>query len=290
MKKEYTIDLKQIAFENTDKLVMMPQCQADMESHDHHFFELVYVTGGSATHTLNDKTSTLTSGDYFIVDYGSIHCYKDSRDLTLINCLFLPEVIDNTLSDCHSFESLLQGCLIRYYPTSFGQTTVNHIFHDDEGHILNLIMGMQKEYQEKSAGYSEIFRCRLIEIMILTLRSVVNKNDLHPKSSAVLQLIQYIESNYQDEVTLGHFCHEYHYNMQYISRKFKQETGFTMRDYLQKVRIKKSCELLVGSDMRIFDIALAVGYNDFKFFNSVFKKILKMSPREYRKLSDTNHG
>lgn len=42
--------------------------------------------------------------------------------------------------------------------------------------------------------------------------------------------------------------------------------------------------MLAGSDMRIGEIAQAVGYEDKKFFNSVFKRIVKMTPREYRNL------
>ena len=80
------------------------------------------------------------------------------------------------------------------------------------------------------------------------------------------------------------FCQEHHFSLQYISRKFKQETGITFREYLQKIRIEKSCVLLAGSDLRISEIASAVGYDDIKFFNSMFKKLVMMSPREYRKL------
>ena len=84
---------------------------------------------------------------------------------------------------------------------------------------------------------------------------------------------------------LGDFCQEYHYSLQYVSRKFKQETGFTASEYLQKKRLEKSCELLICSDMSIQEIAHQIGYEDTRFFNQLFQKKLKMSPREYRKMS-----
>ena len=76
----------------------------------------------------------------------------------------------------------------------------------------------------------------------------------------ILKVIQYNKSNFKNKNVLTRFCEEYHYNSQYISRKFKKETGFTMSEYLQKVRIEKSCELLSSSNMSITDIAQAVGY------------------------------
>ena len=54
-------------------------------------------------------------------------------------------------------------------------------------------------------------------------------------------------------------------------------------EYLQKIRIEKCCELLAGSEMSIQEIAHSVGYEDAKFFQQVFKRMVKMSPREYRR-------
>lgn len=287
MSKEHTIDLKEVTLDTTDKLVMMPCSQDNMEIHTHHFFELVYVTSGSTNHTLNGISSKLETGDYFIVDYGSKHSYEESKELTLINCLFLPEVIDETLSGCHSFDALMHCCLIKYYTPSFGETPVNRIFHDQNGSILHLLLGMQKEYFEKQAGYTEIFRCRLVELMILTLRSGMKHNKKQPKTTAILEVIHYIDKQYQTSVKLSTFCEEHHYSLQYISKRFKQETGLTVQEYLQKVRIKKSCELLAGSSLRISEVAQAVGYNDTKFFQTIFKRFVKVSPREYRRLSNS---
>ena len=284
MSKEYTIELNEAALNNADKFVIKTYYQEDVATHNHNFFELVYVIGGSTLHTLNGTTGSLWLGDYFIVDYGSQHCYEQSKDLTLINCLFLPEIIDDTLKGCRSFEELLHVCLLRYYKLYFGKTSANRIFHDDDGRVLQLFTGMMKEYEEKKVGYAEIVRSRLLEILILTMRNVVD-NNMNIKNDTILEVIQYINSNYPSQTLLSKFCDLYHYSPQYISRKFKQETGFTISEYLQKVRIEKSCELLAGSDMPIADVAESVGYADLKFFNNLFKRMIKMSPREYRKLS-----
>lgn len=189
------------------------------------------------------------------------------------------------MTGCRSLDELLHGCLIRYYTSIPGETPVNRIFHDEDGRIKQLILGMLEEYEEKKEGYAEVFRCRLIELLILTLRKGIHEKPKHPKHRAVLEVIQYVDRNYQNYINLGMFCRQYHYTLSYISRIFRQETGLSFREYLQKVRIEKSCELLAGSDMRIGEIAQTVGYEDKKFFNRIFKKIVKMTPREYRNLS-----
>lgn len=284
MEKEYTIELEDAALNKVDSFVIKTYYQEDVSTHNHTFFELVYVTSGSTLHTLNSVSGPLGPGDYFIVDYGSEHSYAGSKNFTLINCLFLPEIIDDTLKNCRSFEELMHVCLLRYYKLYFGKTSANRIFHDDDGRILHLLTGMMKEYEERKVGYEEIFRSRLKEILIITMRHVID-NNINTKNDTILKMIQFININYASQTLLSSFCKEYHYSPQYISRKFKEETGFTISEYLQKVRIEKSCELLAGSDLPIAEIADSVGYHNLKFFHTLFKRMIKLSPREYRKVS-----
>jgi len=280
--------------ENGKKVVIKPYQQMDVEMHDHTFFELAYITGGTAEHNLNGNTSIVCQGDYFIVDYGSVHSYQNCRNFTLINCLFLPELIDETLADCRMFEDLLKVCLIRYYKQYYGFSPVNRIFHDENGEILALIRKMQEEYENRDMGFLEILRGKLLEVLILTMRKITKEDSVTDKktegtesteSTVVTETIRYLKSHYKEHAVLHGFCEKHHYSIQYISRKFKQETGFTVLEYLQKIRIEKCCELLSRSDMPIQEIAHEIGYDDMKFFHKVFRRMLHMSPGEYRKMT-----
>lgn len=118
-----------------EKLIMMPFCQEDLEMHGQYFFELAYITGGTAEHTLENEGKTISAGDYFFVDYGCLHGFQNCKNLTLINCLFLPETVDETLQGCRSFSQLLQGCLLKYYRMSLGQAKFARVFHDRDGQV-----------------------------------------------------------------------------------------------------------------------------------------------------------
>lgn len=277
-----TMEIYQIASNDSEKLVMMDFEQGDVGSHDHHFFELAYVTGGSADQVLNGQCGRLRAGDYFIMDYGSVHRYENCRNFTLINCLFLPEVIDETLRYCQSLEALLQGCLIRYYRMTLGEDWANRIFHDEDGRVGQLLYGMVEEYRKKQLGSTEIFRCRLTEILILTLRMLVQPQKNRAEGTVAAELIRYVDASYREKLTLQDFCDRQHYSLAYVSRRFKQETGMTFREYVQKVRIEKCCALLSGSDLSVSEAAAAVGYEDMQFFREVFRKYLHMTPKEYR--------
>lgn len=288
MNSQHIIKIDEVAKENKDKLAVMSIQQGDISMHVHEFFELAYVTGGTAIHTLNGEETNVKEGDYFIIDYGSWHGYSMNNNLSIINCLFLPEMIDDSLMGCESFERLMQICLIRYSKQYYGQTAVNRIFHDNDGRVRQLLIGMQEEYQTKLTGYDEIFRCKILEVLILTMRQIIqerkSKSLAKVQSTAVLEAIRFIDTHYRDKSILSQFCKTYHYSLQYMSRRFKEETGITANEYLQNVRIEKSCDLLIGSNLPIQEIACQVGYEDTKYFNKVFRKKVKMSPGEYRRL------
>ena len=66
-------------------------------------------------------------------------------------------------------------------------------------------------------------------------------------------------------------------------RAFKEETGYTYNDYLNRFRILKSMDLLEDDQQKIYQIADEVGIGDYKYFVSVFEKYTGMTPTNYRK-------
>lgn len=265
------------------KLMMMRMKQHDFREHDHHFFELVYITSGTAEHTLNERRSILKPNQFFFIDLGSYHSYEHTQNLELINCLFLPEFIDETLQGCESLNELLHSVMIRYSRLTVGHEWADQIFYDESGKIESLLSEMVDEYEHQQLGSDEIFRCHLKEILILTLRLLIEPNKSY-SDSITNEVIHFVHKHYRESLTLQAFCDKKHYNLSYISRRFKQETGMTFREYVQKTRIEKCCDLLTGSDMPINEIARFVGYDDIQFFHTVFKRLLHMTPKEYRKL------
>lgn len=92
----------------------------------------------------------------------------------------------------------------------------------------------------------------------------------------------YIKLNYQHKITLQDISDEVHLSPNYLSGIFKKITGETYIDYLQKVRMKAAKKLLEDRSKKVYEIAFEIGYSDYKYFASKFKKMVGMSPKEYR--------
>lgn len=94
--------------------------------------------------------------------------------------------------------------------------------------------------------------------------------------------IKFIEDNYYKDLNRKNVAQEVYITPSYLSILFKKEMGISFVDYLHKIRIQRACELLHDIRYKIYDVAVAVGYNDEKYFFQVFKKYKGMTPMQYR--------
>lgn len=272
-------------FFDAHEKIYMEICPSKVaKKHEHEFLELAYVTRGSAVHNMLGECIKIQKGNYFIVDYKTAHEYKQAGNepLEIINCLFLPDFIDRTLKDCRKFNDVMENYMIHHSYKSIKVNPADKIFFDDDGTVLENLQKMMAEYEKKRIGYIEVIRCMLIEIFVSTVRKI-HTEDNEPFDDIVNVVINYVGDNYMNKVTLAEIAGIVNYSMPYISKIFKEKYGITFENYLQKTRIEQSCRLLANTDKKIIDIADCVGYGDLKFFTTVFKRFVKMSPREYRR-------
>ncbi len=95
--------------------------------------------------------------------------------------------------------------------------------------------------------------------------------------------IQYIDLHSGDpELTFRRLCEAMYVSSSHLSKIFKQDTGQTFVDYLTKVRIQKSLLLIQDPDRRVYEIAGDVGFRTQHYFSAAFKKILGVTPSEYK--------
>ena len=87
----------------------------------------------------------------------------------------------------------------------------------------------------------------------------------------------------REEFSLTEAADYTHVSPQHLSRVFRKSTGITFMDYITRVRIRRAIELLRDDDHKMYEIAEAVGYSSQHYFSSAFKKVLGVSPMEYKK-------
>ena len=102
-------------------------------------------------------------------------------------------------------------------------------------------------------------------------------------SVRIQNVIKYLQENYYYDISLQTVAEHFGVHKVYLARSFKSETGETLNEFLNKIRVEKAKLLLSITDNKANEIAYTVGFNNTQSFYNVFKKYTGFSPNEYRK-------
>ncbi len=111
---------------------------------------------------------------------------------------------------------------------------------------------------------------------------------LEKKKDITERIIQYLNQHFAEEISLSGLAEEFFLAPTYLAKRFKENTGKTVIQYLEELRLKNARELLQSSDLSISEIALKTGYSDSNYFARSFRKVCKVTPREYRNMHQTD--
>ncbi len=93
---------------------------------------------------------------------------------------------------------------------------------------------------------------------------------------------EFIQEHQADDISLSQVARAVNTSTYYFCKMFKKVTGINFTDYLSRVRVEKSKNLLLNPNLRVSEIAYEVGFQSLTHFNRVFKKILGQTPSAYR--------
>lgn len=97
----------------------------------------------------------------------------------------------------------------------------------------------------------------------------------------VNDVIEYIDKNYSEKISLESIARRYYINPSYFSQLFKIITNHNFLTYLIEKRVQKAKELLDLGNLKVYQVSQMVGYDDDKHFSQIFKKYTGLSPTEY---------
>lgn len=102
------------------------------------------------------------------------------------------------------------------------------------------------------------------------------------RNVVVKSILDYIDANYMNDISLMTVSEYVYMNHIYLSRLIKKETGENFIDILTGIRMKKACEMLRDCSLKTYEIADRVGIRDSGYFSQVFRKHFGMTPSEYK--------
>ena len=245
-------------------------------------YEVYYLLEGERCYFIGTKIYHLKQGSLVFVRRNVIHKTALSRE-------------------AHHDRILLE--ISRSYLESVfaitGELTLHDFFQDDciilsleseeQNFITELLLALGRELGTKNSGFRLLVKSLVAELFIYAKRmenkanySASSRTD-DPRHRQIEQIACYIAENCCSPLSLNSIAEQFYMNKCYLSRIFKEITGFTVNGYLHARRIQKARSLLIQNSMNISEVSEAAGYENLTYFERVFKKHTGMSPLEYRR-------
>jgi len=240
--------------------------------HQHDGYQLIYMIGGKASFMVDDEIFYLTNGDLFYISKNLPHA---------IVCIDIePEAIviqfkDNILPA--EIESLPEYTFINML---MKKGVGGLAFRDVPYDILEGLI--------HAAGISKV--TSLLHTLDYLGRNITSAEQLskrtrqEDKTSVSARAHQYLLEHYKDDVKLSHIADYCHQQEAALCRTYKRETGMTIFQHLQYIRIESACTMLRNTSHSIAEVAYSCGFNTPSTFNRQFQEKMGMTPGEYRKL------
>lgn len=257
--------------------------------HDHEYGEIAVILSGQGRHISVKADEAFRKGTVFWIPPGAVHHYVASEPIELFNLIFSPEWVRDTLGP-HQKKfpaEKFPGFLFDPKPSPLSFLV--------RPPVLIRLRGILERMAEECAGRGECRRAILtglfIEFAGFFFRSAEIPKTANTRKAREAKemspLLSFVQTHFRESWTLEDLARRFSFHPNYLSRVFRKNTGYTLPEYVNELRLREAGRLLRNTDLSILDVSLACGFDHLSWFNRSFKKTQGQSPRAYRKSS---HG
>ncbi|QGQ44888.1 response regulator [Metabacillus sediminilitoris] len=176
-------------------------------------------------------------------------------------------------------ESLKSPLLIQESIQYLCIRSINHLVENDRFSVDIKMFIETFQMTKKAANFIQLKD----EIKNWMIRLVNKMKEIDSgQTDPIHQVKTWIHHHLSENITIKKMADNVYLNPTYLCEIFKVQTGETILNYVTNARLKKAKELLEKTDMKIYDIATNVGYQDTKYFSRLFKQWTNQSPSQYR--------
>lgn len=239
----------------------------------HH--ELAFFTGGKGRLMIGKKSYPIRDGMLVYICPDVLHTLElDTVDDT-------DEPI-RVLTVHFSYASVNFGCdkweindEAQMLPFLFAQELKDYYQIDD---IFKKLVG---SWYAKRPGYEFVSKTFLQQLLIAIMQNIKKQDRNDSASLKVEKMIDYMHQKINGQVTLAELSEMTQLSPSYLSRIFKETTGYSIISYFNKIKIDKAKEMIVEGNKKVKEVARTLGFADEFYFSRIFKKTEGISPSEF---------
>jgi YesN/AraC family two-component response regulator len=263
-----------------------------VELHRHEYYELFLIETGSCRHIYNGQERLLIPGDCFLVPPHHDHSFTIHKSASILNCQFYSDKIEHVTETMPAFNIMGNNILKQNIPLRYNdQVNINkqgiiHLVPKENDFVLNILYNMLNEQNNRDDNYI-IIKQKYLEILLLNLKRVMDRQfknvSMHPKrhQAIISDTLSFIDSNIAEEIDFNELAKNNGFTPNHFRKLFKDFTGLTPVDYINRMRVIKACYYLQYTDFSIGEIAGMVGIFDANYFTRLFKNLIGSTPKQY---------
>ena len=249
--------------------------------HRHDYVEMVYMCSGTTTHIVNGTRLTLGEGELLILGQNAVQEIEPAGEQDIaVNFIVRPTFFSGVLPYLGERDTPLRRFLIDCL-VSGGETSYLLFRVADVLPIRNLVENLLFTLLEPTAYKREVQQVTMgllfMQLMNHTAKLEVESNE----QNAIVSVLRYIEEHYQNG-SLTEIAARLHYDLHFLSRLIKENTGKTYTTLLQEKRLSQAAWLLENTERNVDEIAVSVGYENISYFHRLFYARYGVTPKKYR--------
>ncbi len=251
---------------------------------------LFYIMSGSGYMTIQDVTYRLSPGCTLLFKSGTKYIWQPSGEQAI-------EFIVLNFDYTHDFKHIKKP----YHPVHsdrFSENDIleNHTFSDcgilNQPIVIDNLASIESRLRLMTTEFNVANNYFLDELLSSILKSVIHTiirdksimrdDDDNRELALTRSIIQYIQSNYNKDISYESLADKFYMNPVYLNRIFKKNSGTSIHAFLINYRVNMAMELLRSSNISVRETAFAAGFADIPHFCKTFKRITGVSPGKYR--------
>jgi AraC-like DNA-binding protein len=257
-------------------------------------YKLSYVKSGVVEFVFDGKNYEVRRGGSILIRPQTSYVYRIKAASTDITTLFFG-FTNMTRGDqaCCRISSVSMEEFMKFVSNEEEYGVDSQPFMVIRGNNRHMLAQMVERihYESSRDQYAKDLMMQLLstELVIVVARALKDawEESLLVRNGKAKELVhiakQYILDNYDDNITVADVAGYVFLSQGYFARAFREEMGQSPMAFLIEVRIRKACELLRESDLKISNIAEQIGFASPQRFNVAFRKLMGMTPMEFRK-------
>ncbi len=263
-------------YSKLNKVSLEIRKQVEKREHFHQDIELIYVLDGSMAVKVEEQKSELKADDVLVINANKKHLLEtQDKNLLYIRLGIAYPIV----SDIFQSVDIIFWC---------DSSKENDQRYDEVRKALKELVGTYLKSGQTEIAFGYISKCyKVLEIMALHfLVQTGDKENITDKDryeDRILQINNYIRSNYTQDISLKDLSEKLFLSIGYLSRFFKKNYGMSFAEYLTNIRLYHAVDDLLYTNVPITHVAYDNGFTNAAVFNKAFKKAYGETPSSFRK-------